>query len=331
MTTRTLTHAVTRLVAAAIIAVVIAQASSDAVGDPVRPDARIQAEFQRLETDMTLPGDSTDTTRVKAAKEIALIFYRLREMDRKFVHSEKPGYLMSQLIYYMIHSKNELSWAVVGYVVQQVPIHPSYQIAGVVPFLTDPDPAVRKDAMGVIAVPTGREGHGDFSEFIPYMDSPELTLWMYNKEPAGALEAFILRAFPYDPATTKAQRKAYGDMQTAVAWAIHVLDNALWDLGYGYITDNNGATRPMSKEELLQSSRFRVAQPGMPMVVNARAMEQLNMLSQRPEWYARMYAAAFIVKHPPFRTPALIARLQNDPNQLVKKVIAETLAQQNQR
>ncbi len=47
-------------------------------------------------------------------------------------------------------------------------------------------------------------------------------------------------------------------------------------------------------------------------------------LSMQKHWWARLYAAEILHRHPEFRTPELMQRLQNDEHNLVRQAITET-------
>jgi hypothetical protein len=56
--------------------------------------------------------------------------------------------------------------------------------------------------------------------------------------------------------------------------------------------------------------------------VDAAAVQQLTLLSQRPEWWARLYVAYIYRDHPELRSEEAVQRLREDGHPLVKEAMA---------
>lgn len=147
------------------------------------------------------------------------------------------------------------------------------------------------------AAPPDPRGAADFSQFKQYLAARqsqmprELVLWMYERDPAAAMELMI---------DILGSRLPQDDVQTIVI-AARVLDQMDWKVRYGLATET-------TTDELV--------------------MQQLEKLAGFQQWCIRLYVAKILAKHPETRRPALVSKLANDPDPLVAYVMGSVVAKQ---
>lgn len=103
---------------------------------------------------------------------------------------------------------------------------------------------------------------------------------MFSMAPSAALLVFL---DVYERDATQ---------QKTIRWAEKMISDNLWNWRYGFLERGH---------------------------VDPEATTQLTLLSQRPEWWARLYAAEVVRQHPEFGTEDLVTRLRKDSHPLVQK------------
>jgi hypothetical protein len=209
----------------------------------------------------------------------------------KAIAEKNPVGLVQQVILYSVKVKGEAGLAAFG-LLGQLGIEEGEIVRAILPLFGTKDPALRE----CLSLLTGQiEGEERFDE--PYFgayeefirsegEAPdELVLYLFKKSPGRAL-LLMMRVFG---------EKGL-EARKPILWAEHIVSDSLWK----------------QKHQFLK-----------PDEVTPEAMEQLQKLSDRKEWWARLYVAAIIRAHTPFRTPEVIEKLQKDENALVRGMIAE--------
>jgi hypothetical protein len=110
---------------------------------------------------------------------------------------------------------------------------------------------------------------------------PNLIRWMFATEPGNALLAFA-RTGPLNR-----------DQSREVLLAEHVISDVVW----------------------LNEHNFKIDS-----VTLANAKAELNRLCESEHWWARLYVAEIVWRHPELRTETLQERLRTDENELVRAV-----------
>jgi hypothetical protein len=188
----------------------------------------------------------------------------------KAIAEKNPVALVQQIILYSVKAKGEEGLAAYG-LLGQLGVENSEIVRAILPLFGTTDAVLRQ----CLSLLTGQlEGErleepyfGDYEDFIrSEKEAPnELVLYMFKKNPARAL-LLMMRVF--------GEKEL--EARKPILWAEHIVSDALWK----------------QKHQFLK-----------PDEVTPEAMEQLRKLSERKEWWARLYVAVILRTHSPFRTP----------------------------
>ena len=145
---------------------------------------------------------------------------------------------------------------------------------------------------GLLKRAAGADARGpvDFSAFHPYLESHKnpppqaLVLWMYQRDPAGALREMMSL---YDGGFS-------ADESRAVLIATRVVDQMVWK-------QRVGLSRADERDEL--------------------AVEQVEKMAQSNAWWVRLYAAEVMAQYPGLRKAEVVKHLAGDENGMVKKAM----------
>jgi len=200
--------------------------------------------------------------------------------------------LIGQLLWYSArHVGDRRARAMVGRAFRQIAAPKDVVVTALVAHMDDRDAAVRSDVRELLKKYEDRSATRppDFSTYRAIIEDdvrrgrePRASLieWMYQSDEGAAVHA-MLRAYQLrDPAEIK-----------PILWAEHVVADLLWKQRYGFLAPN--ATDPA-------------------------ALQQVEAMSRHPRWWARLYAAEVIRRHPELATPGAIDRLAADGNALVR-------------
>jgi len=98
------------------------------------------------------------------------------------------------------------------------------------------------------------------------------------------------------------------------------LDKPTWLMGYMFDQEPLEALTSLAGVYLSRAE----ADPLVQMTSGAPTQKAtLRSLSDRPEWWARLYVAETMKKQPQLRNTAILKKLEKDDNPLVQKIIAE--------
>jgi len=206
--------------------------------------------------------------------------------------------LMRQLIYFQAHATDEFQATIPDILIRQAEIGETWIVTAIAPLLDTEDlPVCAVAARLATLVENAGDGAAEknFSYYAGYLATckrtarePDLPLIerMFGIAPGLALVTLASIHLPAEPRPIK-----------SVLWAEHVVADVLWKEDKGF-------------EKAAADAR-------------PAAIEQLDLLSKREDWWARLYVAEIIREHKELRTPELIARLEKDEHPLVHKLIAE--------
>ena len=226
--------------------------------------------------------------------------WRARLNSLKEMGGKNFEVLLPQLAYWSANSRRLEDAMLPGAIIEQLGISEHAFAGALWPYLDSDDPKIRKAVRGIICATENASATRprDFSDYEAVMRGrhqskksvPEpLVAYMFELAPGQALMSCM---------RTYAQQSL--DLWKPTLWAEHVVSNVLWK----------------------QRCRFLKKHETEP-----AAMEQVDKMSRRAEWWARLYAAEIMRQHPEFRAAEVVERLAKDENNLVKRAV-ESFASQ---
>jgi hypothetical protein len=210
--------------------------------------------------------------------------------------------LIRQLLYYSIHGRDQegrhdvREAMALGIIGKQLEIEDTRMVMALLPYLDARDPAIRKAVRGAlpaVEAPSRAVHPPSFSFYQTILESRVrkrqdlpygLVRYMYERHPGSALLA-MMRVF-----YSRDQQKE----SKAVLWAEHVVAETLWKQQHGFL--EKGQSDP-------------------------QAVAQLENLSKHDAWWARLYVAHVLRRHPEFRSGEIVERLKNDEHELVREAL----------
>ncbi len=215
----------------------------------------------------------------------------------KTVPANKQELLVEQLAYFFAHAQTMEESAGVRHILQHMRHLSFYSsrhlIDVIVPHLDETDGRVRDRLFQLLFMNSAAYSLPIYSEFDSYLRArkaePPLPLFeiMYQGSPGDALMT-MLRVYAEDGQTVRPETVKL------LKWAEHVVSDVLWKQQHGFLKPNE---------------------------VEPAAVEELEKLSKRPEWWVRLYVAEILSNDPEFQTPQMVKRLQDDNHPLVRKAI----------
>lgn len=261
-------------------AFVIAVLSAPLLGAPtlVTPDIAADSEIQSALAAIEKASSVEDGRR------------RIDEMAR--MADGEPDRLIGQLLWYSSqHAGEPRARVIVGRVMKRADVSKDAAVRALVNHLDDGNAGIRRDARELL------KGYEDRSatrppDFSTYREiiaedvragrEPRASLveLMYQSDAATALPTMV-RAY---------QLREPGEIKP-ILWAEHVVSDFLWRRRFGFVAAN---------------------------AVDAAAVQQIEMMSRHPRWWARLYAAEIVRVHPELGAAGVADRLAGDGNALVR-------------
>jgi hypothetical protein len=249
---------------------------------------------------LPLPRRGSPTKREREAPAALDALDELRE-----IRNDDPEMLVQQLLYYSAHADHLAGSMVVAIVDCPLRISKSVIVRAVMPHIeylypqddiadTKPMTALRGGMRMLLEFVNDAHGEEepDYKFYKSWIrnheadSSPNLVRYMYDKASGAAL------------LTMSQVYSEEKDEHSHLVWSDHVISDAIWKKEHSF-------------EEAFQQAK-------------SKAVEQLEKLVQQEQWWARLYAAEILHRHPEFRTPEMMQRLQNDEHNLVRQAITET-------
>jgi len=267
--------------AACAFAIIACIASSVLADEP--PQAVVQtapdAAFQAAISDVAKAVDRE--TAVQQADRLV----KLGALDR--------AELISQLLWFAARNeKDAAARAVVGQVLKRLDVQKQVIVIGLAPHLDNRDESIRRIAGQLL---TGFEDRSaerppDFSAYRAIIEADVVA----NREPQRSLVRFMYESDAGSAliAMMRAHQLRDPEEIRSIRWAEHVIADLFWRQRFGF-------------------SDLKSAE--------ASAVEQLEKLSRHDRWWARLYVAKIIGKHPELGRPEWVARLRADASVLVRQ------------
>ena len=181
-------------------------------------------------------------------------------------------------------------------VLHHMGIEKSRMAFAMAPLLDASDDKLRSAAEEVADIVEANDGGGypNFSYYRGYLnafkhsaqeDGGGLTKRMFSSDPGKALLTFL-----------EVHEKDV-NRQKQIRWAEKIVSDYFWKRQYGFLDRG---------------------------VVDPTAVEQLTLLSQRPEWWVRLYVAYIYRVSPELRSEEVVHRLRNDAHPLVKQAMNDS-------
>ncbi len=216
-----------------------------------------------------------------------------RQMDELVALGERePAELVGQLVWYSAqHQGDRRARAIVGRAFSRLGAPKDVVVTALVTHLDDRDAAVRGDVRELLKGYEDRSATRppDFSTYRAIIEDdvrhgrePRASLveLMYQSD-AGTALLTMVRAY---------QLREPGEIKP-ILWAEHVVSDLLWKRRYGFAGAN---------------------------AVDAAALQQVELMSRHPRWWARLYAAEVVRTHPELGAAGMVDRLAGDGNGLVR-------------
>lgn len=191
--------------------------------------------------------------------------------------------------------RDEKTSGVVGAVVRRLAESKDVLVAAVVPHLDNSDEGVRKAARGVLAELEDRSASrpADLSVYYGLIEAAiragelpqaSLVMHLYETDPGQALLLMM-----------RAHQLRKPEELRPILWAEHTVSDLLWQRRFGFV--ERTATTPAARAEIATMSNSR-------------------------HWWARLYAAEMIGRHPELGDAAMAKRLGEDEDELVRQSMA---------
>ncbi|MEE8169257.1 MAG: hypothetical protein V3T70_01800, partial [Phycisphaerae bacterium] len=207
-----------------------------------------------------------------------------------------PRHFVERICGYARSHANVKSGMLFGVLVRDLRIPDQAVILATLPLLESADEEIRTDAIGILAQyerASARQAP-DFSFYQSFVTShlrrnqaapSGLVRHMYETAPGVAVLTMMYAHSDRDPDSLK-----------SILSAEHVVADVLWKQQHGFLGSDE---------------------------VEPRAMLELDHMSRDDRWWARLYVAAILRRHPEFNTNALAQRLEADTNELVRRFVTE--------
>ncbi len=213
------------------------------------------------------------------------------EALRRLAGADHRG-LVPQLFLFSKDATDTREAMAFGVLVEQLRIPAQDIVRSLVPLLESPDPELRRALGNVLSEFEDRsvDRGPSFSIYRPVLEAQAragegfplgLVRYLYETDP-GAAFLLLLRIQVTAPEELK-----------PLLWAEHAVGEVLWKQRFGFLRPNE---------------------------VEPEAVEQLRFLARHPTWWARLYAAQILSRHPAFRAAAPVEELKRDPHPLVREV-----------
>ena len=226
--------------------------------------------------------------------------WKARLNSLKEISGNRFEVLLPQLVYWSANSRGMEEAMLPAAIIEQLGISEHAFPGALWPYLDSDDPKIRKAVRGIIVgtedVSASRPP--DFSDHAAVLSArfrskesvpKPLVAYMFERAPGQAVLSCMRVYAQQDLAAWK-----------STLWAEHVVNDVLWK-------QENGFLKPHETEPA--------------------AVEQIDKMSRRAEWWVRLYAAEIMRQHPEFRAAEIVERLAKDENDLVKRVIASFASQ----
>ncbi len=220
---------------------------------------------------------------------------RIREFD-----AANRKALIQQLALFGSDAKTTAKSMLAGAVIKEFAMTESDVVGALVPMLAVDDEAVQKTVAGMLAAYEDRSATRP-ADFSAYRAIIEEAVREQREVPAGLVD----HMYDVDPGVGMlTMMRGTGvrepEKLREILWAEHAVAEVIWKQTHGFLDRGE---------------------------VDADAVEQLQRLSNHPQWWARMYVPATMRRHKSFRSVELLERLEGDPHPqvaaLAKAVLAE--------
>jgi hypothetical protein len=203
--------------------------------------------------------------------------------------------LVRQLVWYDSKSTDVSTGMVLVQVLYYTRIPRTAMVAAVAPLLNCGDNKIERSARAVAEIIEGGINQGDCVNFTYYRNYAEgcqrtgkeieigLVKRMYSVDPGQALLTYL---DVYEQEIHQQRPIRLGEK---------AVSDYFWKRRYGFLGPNE---------------------------VDPQAVEQLKLLSERSEWWARLYVAYIYRDHPELRSEEAVQRLREDGHPLVKEAMA---------
>jgi len=252
------------------------------VEDRLIPDRAIQDQIRR--TNSAYLDNQAADPHLNWFREVKKLLEFSVNGDRKT--------LIPQLAYYSAHSSKDLEdWAAISAVYQFLDLSGGQILLAIAPYISTEDESLRKHLRELLCdverdPPSGPPNFSHYESYIlAFKNRTHLALveYMYERSPTTAALS-MMNIY----STDREDRKA-------LLWAEHVVSDILWKQNHAFLD---------------------------PRQVEPDAVQQLDKLSRRPEWWIRLFVAAMLAQNPEFQVADMVGRLRNDEHPLVRKFAA---------
>lgn len=206
--------------------------------------------------------------------------------------------LVPELFLYSQRATTTRDGMAMAYLIEALRIPDTAIVRGLVPMLETAEPEVLTGIKGVLSQFEHETAHRlpSFSAYRPFLEDPIKN----GVEPPAGLMRYLFERHEGAALLFMAQlhRPPLEELRE-ILWAEHTIADTLWKQRYGFLPRDQ---------------------------VEPQAMEQLDLMSRHPRWWARLYAAK-VMGRASFRDSQATARLAQDRNALVREAIAEATRQ----
>lgn len=274
-----------RLGAMALVAMLFMHGAASRADEPASPQQQGRMETAPI---AEYQAAIAELATVESRSDFAGKLDRLLAMDgpdRKVV--------VGQVLHFAARGeRDEKTAGIVGEVVRQLAESKEVLVAAVVPHLDNADEGVQKAAREVLAELEDRSASrpADLSVYYGIVESAiragerpqaSLVMHLYEVDPGQAM-LLMMRAH---------QLRGAEELRP-ILWAEHTVSDLLWQRRFGFV--ERTATTPAARAEIAKMSASR-------------------------QWWARLYAAEMIGRHPELGDAAMAKRLAEDEEPLVRR------------
>lgn len=276
------------LVAACLLLPLRLSAGAAAQGGPA-PEP-----VERMVTVSPVAACQTALAELRSAGDLADMEARI---DRLLaMHGQDRDEFLAQLLFFAARPQADAaSRAVAGHVLKRLDASKQTVAAAVAPHLDNTDEAIRAAAREVLIGLEDRSASrpADFSAYHAIIEADvragralqaSLVCHMYESDPGQALLTML-----------RAHQLRRPEEIRPILWAEHVIADLFWRRTHGFVERK---------------------------AVTPEAVAELDRLSISPHWWARLYVAENVCKHPELATEQIIERLPADESALVRGALA---------
>ena len=202
------------------------------------------------------------------------------------------GEVLVRATRYFIDTEQPHGWVVLPVLVNKLRVSDSDMVNAAAPRLQDPDARFVKVMYSLMESVDDMTYAGDYVLKHGEPESADLVRWMYGRDAAGAMKSL---------SRLGGLKKSHRDKETArkVSWAVREVEDAIWKI----------------------ISRMRAPSDFRYEPLYTESINNLDFLSLSAHWWVRLYAAQQCKDHPELRTEAIVERLADDQNLLVREMV----------